>query len=88
MAQRITKTTTNKIQILSGGNVCKSLQCNVSYRVLNQNELVLIDTAGQTASLFADQVNFTQQAPAAPIPQSFANAQQLAEFLDANFFAG
>ena len=88
MAQRITKTTSNKIQIVSGGKVCKSLQCNVSYRVLNQNEVVLRDTAGQTASIFANEVNFTQQAPAAPVAVNYANAQEMVADLDVNFFAG
>jgi hypothetical protein len=88
MPQRIVKTTTNKVQIWTDGKICKSLQCNISYRVIGGNELILEDTAGQKASIFADSVNFTQLQPAAAVPASFANAQVMAEFLDANFFAG
>ena len=88
MAQRIVKTTTNKIQIWKDGNIDKSLQCNISYRVIGDNQLILEDTAGQKASLFADQVTYTQLAPAAATAASFANAQIMANFLDTNFFAG
>jgi hypothetical protein len=88
MAQKVKKTTTNKIQIIENGKICKSLQCNVSYRVIGSNRLDLEDTAGQKASLFADQVNYTQLDPAAQVAQSFANAQELADFLDSNFFVG
>lgn len=88
MAQRVVKTTTNKIQIWKDGQIDKSLQCNISYRVINGNELILEDTAGQKASVFADQVNFTQLQPAAAVAASFANAQGMAVFLDTNFFAG
>ena len=88
MAQRIVKTPTNKIQIWKDGNIDKSLQCNVSYRVVGKNRLDLEDTAGQKASLFADQLNYTQLAPAAASPVAFADAQAMANYLDANFFAG
>jgi hypothetical protein len=88
MAQRIVKTITNKIQIWKDGQIDKSLQCNVSYRTIGDNQLILEDTAGQKASIFADQVDFTQLQPAAAVAASFANAQVMAVFLDTNFFAG
>ncbi len=88
MAQRIVKTTTNKIQIWKDGNIDKSLQCQISYKIIGDNELILQDTTGTKASIFADSVNFTQLAPAAAVAASFADAQAMAAFLDSNFFAG
>jgi hypothetical protein len=89
MAQRIVKNTNNQVQILTDGKKSKSLQCNVSYDVIDGNRVDLIDTAGQKATLFADQVNYTQIDPAAAVAQNFANAQVMMSFLDgAGFFVG
>lgn len=88
MAQRIVKTATNKIQIWKDGNIDKSLQCNISYKIIGDNQMILEDSTGTKASIFSDAVNFTQLAPAAAVAASFANAQVMAVFLDTNFFAG
>lgn len=88
MSQQIKKLTSGKIQIITNGNVSISMQCNISYRVTGTTRLDLEDTAGQKASLFSDVVTTTQLDPAAPVIQNFANAQEMADFLDANFFAG
>lgn len=86
--QQIIKTTSGKIQIVSGGNICKSLQCNISYTVLDQDRIELIDTTGERATILNSQVNYTQLEPAAKVAASFNSAQELADFLDANFFVG
>lgn len=86
--QKVRKLTSGKIQIIENGDICISMQCNISYRIVDRNEMVLEDTAGQRASLYADQVQYTQLDPAGSVSQSFANAQELADFLDANFFVG
>lgn len=88
MAQQIKKLTSGKIQIKTNGSICISMQCNISYRVTSETRLDLEDTAGQKASLFSDSVTTTQLDPAAPVVQNFANAQEMADFLDANFFVG
>lgn len=88
MSQQIKKLTNGKIQVKTDGSISVSLQCNVSYRITSKTRLDLEDSAGQKYSLFSDQVTTTQLDPAAPVTQSFADAQEMADFLDANFFVG
>lgn len=85
MAQQIIKETTNKVQIWENGKIRASLLENASYRVVG-DEIIIRDTAGQVASLFYEQVTYTQLKPAAKVAASFASPQELAAFLDANFF--
>jgi len=86
--QRVKKLTNGKIQIITNGGISISMQCNISYRVTGQTRLDIMDTANQKASLFSDQLTYTELEPAAAIAQSFASAQEMADYLDANFFAG
>lgn len=72
---------------MSGGDICQSLQCNVSYRIVG-DKVELIDTTGQRSTVLASQVTHTQLQPAAKVAANFSSAQELADFLDQNFFAG
>lgn len=86
MATQIKKTLSGKVQIIINGDIRFSLQSTCSYRVAG-SELILIDTATQRASLNFAEVTTTQLEPAAAVAAPpFTSAQELADFLDDNFF--
>jgi hypothetical protein len=85
MPTQIKKTLSGKVQIIRDGVIRFSLQSTCSYRVASK-ELILVDTTGQRASLNFGEITSTQLEPAAAVPSAFTSAQELADFLDDNFF--
>jgi hypothetical protein len=66
----------------------KSVQCNVSIKIIDNNRIDIVDTTGLLTSLFANEVTQAELAPAAPTTVSFSDSEALAIYLDANFFVG
>ena len=75
-----------KIQFWEGGNIQFSCLPGQNYKVINQDEIQLLTVGQKPFSLFAKDIDFTAILGGVLTAVSFADSQELAEYLDLNFF--
>jgi len=75
-----------KIQFWEGSKIVFSCLPNQNYKVVSETEIHLINAGIKVLSLFAKDINATSILGATNVAQDFKNSQELAIFLDNNFF--
>ena len=83
---QIKQLTNRKIQFWEGGNIQFSCLPGQNYKVINQDEIQVLTIGQKPFSLFAKDIDFTAILGGDLTAVSFADSQELAEYLDLNFF--
>lgn len=83
---QIKQLTNKKIQFCKAGKIVFSCLPSQNYRVRNSNEIQLISTGQPAYSIFADEITQVSILGGALADVDFNNSQELAEYLDTNFF--
>jgi parallel beta-helix repeat protein len=83
---KILQGTNRKIQFWAAGKITFSCLPSINYRVMDNNEIHLINAGVKVLSIFANEVTDVQILGGTVTPITFADSQALAEYLDTNFF--
>jgi len=75
-----------KIQFWEGGYIQFSCLPGQNYKVINKQEIQVLTIGQKPFSLFAKDIEFTSILGGVLTAVSFADSQELAEYLDLNFF--
>lgn len=83
---QIKQLTNRKIQFWEGGYIQFSCLPGQNYKVINKQEIQLLTVGQKPFSLFAKDIDFTAILGGVLTAVSFADSQELAQYLDLNFF--